>query len=311
MLVSLRSLTKTRWRHWLSTMLGYSMSNFSGQTRSPLRSLQLLPCPPCVCNHDLQSTQHNMKCGPSGIVAEVLKAAGEEGVELVRQLTEAVFSCGVIPSDWEESFILNLSEGKDEALGRGSYCGLKLTDQVMTLLELVLEFFIREMVNIDEMQCYFVPGRGTTDAIFIVRQLQEKLIAATKLLYFAFVDLEKVFDPVPRKVLWWAWRSPGMACHSEHVPQVPCGSMVSTVRSLVWEIVRIRVLSLAHSSSFWYWRHSGVSSALCTMGASLCWWPGAHRVHPRWVYLHAQGMEGWHEKYRALCQHEEDQVPDL
>ena len=44
--------------------------------------------------------------GPSGIVAEMLKAAGEEGVELVRQLTKAVFSCCVIPSDWEESFIL-------------------------------------------------------------------------------------------------------------------------------------------------------------------------------------------------------------
>ena len=53
----------------------------------------------------------------------------------------------------------------------------------------------------------FVPGRGTTDAIFIVRQLQEKYIAAKKPLYFAFVDLEKAFDRVPRKMLWWALRS--------------------------------------------------------------------------------------------------------
>ena len=34
-------------------------------------------------------------------------------------------------------------------------------------------------------------GRGTTDAIFIVRQLQEKHLAANKPLYMAFVDLEK------------------------------------------------------------------------------------------------------------------------
>ena len=41
------------------------------------------------------------------------------------------------------------------------------------------------------MQCGFMSGRGTTDAIFIVRQLQEKHLAANKLLYMAFVDLEK------------------------------------------------------------------------------------------------------------------------
>ena len=33
-----------------------------------------------------------------------------------------------------------------------------------------------------------VPGRGTTDAIFVVRQLREYL-AANKRLYMAFVDL--------------------------------------------------------------------------------------------------------------------------
>jgi len=36
------------------------------------------------------------------------------------------------------------------------------------------------MVNINEMQFGFVPGKGTTDAIFIARQLQEKYIAAKK-----------------------------------------------------------------------------------------------------------------------------------
>ena len=44
------------------------------------------------------------------------------------------------------------------------------------------------------MQFGFVPGRGTTDAIFTVRQLQEKHHAAKKPLYFAFVNLEKAFD---------------------------------------------------------------------------------------------------------------------
>ena len=86
-----------------------------------------------------------------------------EGVELVRLLAETVFSSGDIPNDWEESFILNLYKGKGEALDRGNYRGHKLTDQVMKLLERMLDSFIRNMVDIDEMQFGFVPGRGTTD----------------------------------------------------------------------------------------------------------------------------------------------------
>ena len=48
----------------------------------------------------------------------------------------------------------------------------------------------------------FVPGRGTTDAFFVVRQLQEKYLAANKRLYMAFTDLEKESDRVPQKVSW-------------------------------------------------------------------------------------------------------------
>ena len=61
---------------------------------------------------------------------------------------------------------------------------------------------IRHVMSIDDSQFGFVPGRGTTDAIFVVRQLQEKYLAANKRLYMAFVDLEKAFDRVARKVTW-------------------------------------------------------------------------------------------------------------
>ena len=55
-----------------------------------------------------------------------------------------------------------------------------------------------------------MPGRGTTDAIFTARQLQEKYLGKKKDLYFAFVDLEKAFDRVPREVTRWALRQVGV-----------------------------------------------------------------------------------------------------
>ena len=41
------------------------------------------------------------------------------------------------------------------------------------------------------------------DAIFVVLQLHEKYLAVNKILYIVFVDLEKAFNCVPRKVIWW------------------------------------------------------------------------------------------------------------
>ena len=62
-----------------------------------------------------------------------------------------------------------------------------LTKYLMKMLEHVEEGLIRQRVEIDEMQCGLVLGCGTTDAIYIVRQLQEKHLIANKPLYMAFV----------------------------------------------------------------------------------------------------------------------------
>jgi len=54
------------------------------------------------------------------------------------------------------------------------------------------------------MQFGLMKGKGTTDAIFIVRQMQEKFRAEGKMLYFGIADLEKAFAYVLRGVIRWA-----------------------------------------------------------------------------------------------------------
>ena len=80
----------------------------------------------------------------------------------------------------------------------------KLLEHALKVIERVIERRIREKVKIDAMQFEYMPGKGTTNAIFTVRQMQEKYGCKRKKFYFAFVDLEKAFDRVPREVTRWA-----------------------------------------------------------------------------------------------------------
>ena len=56
------------------------------------------------------------------------------------------------------------------------------------VLERELEKKIRWQVSIDNMQFGFMPGKGTTDAMVIMRHVQEKHQAKKKKLYYVLVD---------------------------------------------------------------------------------------------------------------------------
>ena len=108
----------------------------------------------------------------------------------------------------------------------------------MKIIERILERRLREQVQIDELQFGFMPGKGTTDAIFIVRQMQERYREKKIDLYLAFIDLEKALDRIPFEVTRWAMRKVGveewlvkaiMAMYEEAktVVRTPCGNSES------------------------------------------------------------------------------------
>ena len=79
----------------------------------------------------------------------------------------------------------------------------------------------------------FMPERETIDTVFILRRLQEDYHAKVEKNYMCFVNLEKSFYRVPRKVLEWAMKKKG-------IPKV----LVRSVMSLYEEAnTRVRVYS--------------------------------------------------------------------
>ena len=60
------------------------------------------------------------------------------------------------------------------------------------------------------MQFGFMPGRGMTNALFVVRRMHDEYRDKKKKLHKRFVCIEKVFDGVRRKVMEWVMRKKGL-----------------------------------------------------------------------------------------------------
>jgi len=60
------------------------------------------------------------------------------------------------------------------------------------VVESIFEYSIWQQVDVHDMQFGFLKRRETTDAIFIVRQVQEKFRAKRKRFYFGFVIWKKL-----------------------------------------------------------------------------------------------------------------------
>ena len=74
-------------------------------------------------------------------------------------------------------------------------------------------------------------GRPTIDPIFILRQVQEKILEGNRKRYWTFVDLEKAFDRVPTEVLYWSLRRKGISEKLVRVIRSMYDGAMTTVRS--------------------------------------------------------------------------------
>ena len=84
-------------------------------------------------------------------------------------------------------------------------------NHIMKVLEKLIEARLRDRVEIRKQQYGFMPGKGTTDAMFALRMLMEKYREGQRELHCVFVDVVKAYDRVPRKELWYCMRKSGMA----------------------------------------------------------------------------------------------------
>ncbi|KAK3553472.1 hypothetical protein QTP70_003516 [Hemibagrus guttatus] len=149
--------------------------------------------------------------GPDDIPVEVWKCLGEAAVEFLASLFNRVLESERMPEEWRRSVLVPIFKNKGDVQSCSNYRGIKLMSHTMKLWERVVEARLRKVVEICEQQYGFMPRKSTTDAIFALRILMEKYRDGQRELHCVFVDLEKVYDGVPREELWYCMRKSGVA----------------------------------------------------------------------------------------------------
>ena len=137
---------------------------------------------------------------------EMIIAPGDTGIKVMVKLCQRVLGGRCMLEEWKTSVVVFIFKGKKDVMICGAYRGVKFLEHAMKIVERVLTKRIRCLVNMNKMQFGFMPGRGTIDALFILRRMQEEYQDRGKKLYMCLVNLEIAFDRVSRKVTEMAMR---------------------------------------------------------------------------------------------------------
>ncbi|GFO16201.1 endonuclease-reverse transcriptase [Plakobranchus ocellatus] len=135
--------------------------------------------------------------GPDNIAAEQIKALDEFGINKITVLLDEIYETGEIPKEMLKSIFIALPK-KDGATECELHRTISLISQVTKILLRIVMMRVRNKIRpeIGDTQCGFVEGKGTTNAVYMLRMIIERALEMQKDIYLCFIDYTKAFDRV-------------------------------------------------------------------------------------------------------------------
>ena len=164
---------------------------------------------------EIKRAIHRLKNGKSpgidAISAEMLKCSENDAVKQLHSLFNSIWKDQCVPEDWKKSLIVKVPK-KGGLTECDNYRGISLLSVPCKILcRLLID---RVKSGVDEMirqeQAVFRSGRGTSEQIFVLRNILEQSQEWQAPVYINFVDFSKAFDCIIRERLWDIMRQYGI-----------------------------------------------------------------------------------------------------
>ena len=162
---------------------------------------------PPILKDEIEYALKNMKsgkaAGPDNIVTEMLIALEDLGIKKLEAIMNKMYNTGKIPLSLSRSIFIALPKKPG-----ATECELHRTISLMShITKLMIKILMHRMrrnikAEISDVQCIFMDGKGTTNAIFIIRNICERCIEMQRDQYLCFIDYSKAFDKVQHEKLF-------------------------------------------------------------------------------------------------------------
>ena len=205
----------------------------------------------CVSRKEVKNALRMKKgkaVGPDELPVEVWKCMGKMGIEFLTTLFNRLLMGEQMPEEWR-SVLIPIYKNKGDAQCCGNYRGIKLMSHTMKVWEKIIEARLRDRVEISKQQYGFMPGKGTTNAMFALRMLMEKYREGQGELNCVFMDLEKAYDSVPQEELWYCMRKSGIVEKYVQLVQGMYDGSKTVVRCAVGTTESFKVKVVLHQGS--------------------------------------------------------------
>ena len=159
-------------------------------------------------------TKSGKAVGPDQILTEYLKIFGQTFEPMMLKLIRKIFSQNMYPDIWTINFLKPIFKKgleNDTNNFRGLAIGSSLGKLYSHILLNRLMIYIKDNNLISSNQIGFMKNAKTSDHIFLLQTIIEKVVKKNKKkLFAAFIDFKKAYDTVDRKKLIKRLKTLGM-----------------------------------------------------------------------------------------------------